>query len=87
MREEQHTAARLWADVMSTGRLCRCGHTQVCHWNGENTHGREGFDQACISCHGSCGEFRNSGRRRTGVTLSRRVLEDVVVEEAEELVA
>jgi hypothetical protein len=87
MREEQITAARLWTDVMGTGRLCRCGHTEVCHWNGENTHGQEGFAEACISCHGSCAEFRDSGRRRNAATLSRRSLEDVVEVEAEELVA
>jgi len=55
--------AQSWNEVMYTGRLCRCGHTEVCHWNGENAKAAERFDESCAMCRGTCNEFRYSGRR------------------------
>ena len=46
---------------MNGGRLCRCGHTEVCHWNGENIAGDERFDEACVMCNGPCSHFRPIG--------------------------
>jgi hypothetical protein len=52
--------------------MCRCGHTEVCHWNGENAKGAERFDSGCAMCRGTCSEFRYSGRRL--VAAVRRVM-------------
>ncbi|HEU0168871.1 MAG TPA: hypothetical protein VFS62_13920 [Chloroflexota bacterium] len=56
-------AAATWNEAMYTGRVCRCGHSEVCHWNGENAKGAERFDSDCAMCRGTCTEFRYSGRR------------------------
>lgn len=72
-----------WNHVMYTGRICRCGHTQVCHWNGENKQGTERFDVACMMCSNTCSDFRDSGRRRTGAVYPSFPREDAVVAEGE----
>ena len=70
--------AATWNFVMNAGRLCRCGHTEVCHWNGENLSGRESFEQSCAMCRGTCDEFRPTGARLRVAPL-RMVAEDIEV--------
>jgi len=73
---ETEAAAYSWNYVMTAGRLCRCGHSEVCHWNGENIAGRERFDGTCAMCRGACNDFRDTGHRLAS-RVRRVVVEDV----------
>jgi len=74
-----------WDAVMFEGRVCKCGHTEVCHWNGENRSGAERFDTSCLMCS-ICRDFRDSGHRRVSQPAAPVYdLEPELVEEDVEL--